>query len=66
MENIMRVIVQLTKADKRRWRDLWELINSEIQIKREIKNRLKIRKKAPTDQEIWDALVIGLVTSQQK
>lgn len=62
----MRVIVQLTKADKRRWRDLWELINSEIQIKREIKNRLKIRKKAPTDQEIWDALVIGLVTSQQK
>lgn len=62
----MRVIVQLTKADKCRWKDLWELINSEIQIKREIKNRLKIRKKCPTDQEIWDALVIGIVTSQQK
>lgn len=62
----MKVTVELTKADKRRWKNLWELINSEIQIKREIRNRLKIRKKCPSDQEIWDALVIGLVTSQQK
>ena len=62
----MKVSVELTKADSQRWKDLWKMINSEITMKPEIKKRLKIRKKCPNDQEIWNALVTGLVTSQQK